>query len=654
MVSLGKGAPRNYRHSIESVNLFFRFFDLNSSFKCSVKQEGGLDEVSLKLLGEEFAPLDELARQLPSRVMRYLLEGTEGNVLAELAALKQAGQKLGLYGLAAPKPGEGGSASVPPAQGESPRRRFFQSLQCAAPVFFVRLGRVYEAASRPLRFRMMRAFGDPDLDWLQVLLIEATQFDPNSWPRHCRPCAVLTAELIEAMLQAEGQPRDLLVRAAFQPPAPAWTIFGPELAPVWECLPGLGASAGRHPAAVLAALSQADFRGQLQALNLMKKCQAPPGAFLGKLLKLAVGPSERVRAQAVELLGAAAAESGPFWRERAIRGRSEERACAARFLWRAEGEKARAFLGGRGLQEKSKKVLRVLRELLKAAAPEPGPDATMFPELPSWWKLALGPAEGRLARFGTAPAIAPLLAALKKEKNQAVKSAMMTSLAQLGVAAGQFLDRDGLLEESVRGLAKEFPEQLSWFPFQRLPPVHWADGGLVEAEIMRFWLAQCCQRHSPEPGPLLRQYAANLQREEREALGQFVLEAWINQDIEPIAPLAPRPAGSALAGKGVLALAGAYAGAGAAPLVRRYLEEWYGRRATQCRALLQMLAWVEHPAAARLLLAVAGGFRTPIIQEEAARLAVNLAERKGCTVAELEQELKLIDSSGFAEYKESL
>jgi hypothetical protein len=53
-----------------------------------------------------------------------------------------------------------------------------------------------------------------------------------------------------------------------------------------------------------------------------------------------------------------------------------------------------------------------------------------------------------------------------------------------------------------------------------------------------------------------------------------------------------------------------------------------------------MLAWVEHPAAAQLLLAVAGGFRTPSIQEEAARQAESLAERHHCTVAGLVNLLK--------------
>jgi hypothetical protein len=68
-------------------------------------------------------------------------------------------------------------------------------------------------------------------------------------------------------------------------------------------------------------------------------------------------------------------------------------------------------------------------------------------------------------------------------------------------------------------------------------------------------------------------------------------------------------------------------------------------RAAQCRALLQMLVWVEHKTATQLLLAVGSRFRTKSIQEEANKQATALAERKGWTVAELAD--RTIPSAGL-------
>jgi len=560
-----------------------------SKLKVGSGDESGLDAPSLALLAEDFAPLDSLARNLASRVISYLLDGTGGKVLAELAALKQAGRKLRLCGAAAFPSGadgghrpplqeaadcgssDGGSGGHrPPLQRAHPpsaRSRFFQTASGASPQFFVRLGKVYEAASRPLRFRMGRLFGDPALDWLQVLLIEATQLTLDTWPRRCRPCALLTADLIEAMLEAEGHPRDVLVRAAFLPPRAARSRFGLEMEPVWGSLPGLGASAGRHPAVVLAALNQSNYSKQLRTLKLMAQCQVPPAAFIGKLFELARSRRRRIRVRAGLLLAEALPQARPFLREKAVRGRSGERAFAARMLWCAEGENARDFLAARIPCERSGKVARVIGELLAA---------------------------------------------------QDVASALCADSQPCpNEASALFVEP----EARRYNLAAGMPELLAWFPFQELPAVHWAqDGRLVKRETVRWWLERCCRSKSPEPGPLLRRFAAGLESSGREALGRFVLEAWVARDAEPGA--------HAIASKGVLALAGACAGAEAAPVAHCYLEQWYGRRAGQCCALLQMLSWVRHPSAAQLLRAVASGFRTQSIQEEAGRQAEYRAERQ--------------------------
>lgn len=283
-----------------------------------------------------------------------------------------------------------------------------------------------------------------------------------------------------------------------------------------------------------------------------------------------------------------------------------------------------------------------------------------------------------LGRIGDARTIEPLLAALKREKSEFAKGAMMSALEAVGAPVEQFLNRESLLKEATEVVARGVPSDLLWFPFERLPVVHWADNGqALDPVIPRAWAIQAYRLKSPEPGPLLRKYCGGLEASGREALGQFVLEAWLAEDVATITPAEaekratiqaqqyvqycqsqhwpqnlPRktfeefyaqflpgflaqPRGSATASRGVLALAAACAGAGAAPLVARYLKEWYGARASQCRALLQMLSWIEHRTATQVLLAIGTRFRTRSIQDEANRLAQALAERQGWTVSEL-------------------
>jgi hypothetical protein len=93
--------------------------------------------------------------------------------------------------------------------------------------------------------------------------------------------------------------------------------------------------------------------------------------------------------------------------------------------------------------------------------------------------------------------------------------------------------------------------------------------------------------------------------------------------------------GSAIKEKGVLSMAASCGGVSAIPLVSNYLQTYYGKRAAQCMALLQMLAWVEDFSAIQLLLSVAKRFRTKSIQDEAQRCVETLAERKGWTTDEL-------------------
>ncbi|WP_386067841.1 DUF4132 domain-containing protein [Tahibacter sp. UC22_41] len=290
-------------------------------------------------------------------------------------------------------------------------------------------------------------------------------------------------------------------------------------------------------------------------------------------------------------------------------------------------------------------------------------------------------------------AVPALEKAAKAEKQEAAKGAQLETLIALGRSAAPFVDRKALAKEAEKAWAKGAGKDLEWFDWDALPPVIWADTAqAVDPLLIRGMVIQAVKQKTPEPHALLRQYCAMFEPRSRDALGQHLLEAWIAADTRPIdadvarraaqesarnthrfiaqnpqyyasspqkdytveqlyESLLPRylkqPVGTEIASKGVLALAAACAGAGAVPVVARYLKDYYGTRAAHCKALIAMLAWIPEPAAVQLLLAVGNRFRTKGIQEEAAHQVEALAERRGWTVAELAD--RTIPAAGFDE-----
>jgi|GEM_PF-231125 len=298
-----------------------------------------------------------------------------------------------------------------------------------------------------------------------------------------------------------------------------------------------------------------------------------------------------------------------------------------------------------------------------------------------------------LAELKSMDAVPALEATLKKEKNDLALGAIMNALERLGVPVDSFLNLKGLPEEAEKGLARGVPAGLTWFPFDILPVVRWAESGEpVAPQILKWLIVKAFKLKKPEPDPILRRHTALFDPRDREKLGQMVLEAWLRQDVLPISreeaekralgqaqqiyqtyqqhaqylqnsPLLGKsvdelyqsflpaalaqPAGSAMASKGMLAVAGACSGGRAAPVVARYLKQWYGTRPAQGKTLIAMLAWIEHPAATQLMLAIGNRFRTKSFQDEAMRQVELLAARKGWSVSELAD--RTIPSAGFDE-----
>jgi Domain of unknown function (DUF4132) len=279
----------------------------------------------------------------------------------------------------------------------------------------------------------------------------------------------------------------------------------------------------------------------------------------------------------------------------------------------------------------------------------------------------------RIADPATQPALEK---AFFKEKQDVAEAAILDALEALGRPVEDYLDAGTLRADAEKAAGKGWPRDLEWFPWEVLPSVHWsATNELVAPVVVQHLVAQAVRAKSAEPNAILRKHAGLMVEPERQELAKVVLELWLAEDTRPrpraeaenaalrqaqsmhmwssqpggmyagltveevaakfLPELLRQPAGSATASKGILAVVAAFGGVEVVAPTDRYLRDWYGMRAAQCKSLMAMLAWVEHPAATQLLLAVGNRFRTKGIQEEASRQVQALADRRGWTLAEL-------------------
>ncbi|GAA3581324.1 DUF4132 domain-containing protein [Kribbella ginsengisoli] len=282
-----------------------------------------------------------------------------------------------------------------------------------------------------------------------------------------------------------------------------------------------------------------------------------------------------------------------------------------------------------------------------------------------------------LGRVGD-PAVVPALeAALQRERHDVTKGALLDAMQVLGQPIEKYFGHAAIVEQALA--AKALPKSLDWLRWDALPTVRWADSGdPVPVEVIKWLVGQGVKAKSPEPNVMLRKYCALFGVTDREALGLRLFEAWIAEDLAPNSPeraleLAEeaaryamsyqggtslpeltaeylphyqrQPGGSAVGTKGLLAVVAACGGEQLAGLAGAYLKQWYGQRAAQGKALIAMLGWIDEPNATQLMLSIGSRFRTKSFQEEAAKQAQALAERKGWSVGELAD--RTIPAAGF-------
>lgn len=292
-----------------------------------------------------------------------------------------------------------------------------------------------------------------------------------------------------------------------------------------------------------------------------------------------------------------------------------------------------------------------------------------------------------LGRLGDSVAIEPLKKAFNKEKNEQAKGIIVHALDLLNADVNEFLNRDNLLAEAKSGLSKKLPKGMEWVDLDNLPTLHWKDTGkTVDPDIVKWWVVQSIQQKSPVCGPILKRYLEMCNPVDTAKFAKHVLMAWIGRDSATISheeavakatveadkqwnaysqqqwfidsyktkdnvfkmhynSLMNTCLYSAIDQKGMLAIVSAAGDGDCVKLSEQYIRKFYGQRVAQCKALVDVLAWISHPLALQTLLAIANRFRTKSIKELAAAHVNAVAERRGWTLDELAD--RTIPDGGF-------
>ena len=281
-------------------------------------------------------------------------------------------------------------------------------------------------------------------------------------------------------------------------------------------------------------------------------------------------------------------------------------------------------------------------------------------------------------------AVEPLKTALRKEKQEIVKGAMLQAIEALGGDVEEFLGRRKQLNDAKKGLEKKRPKGMEWVPLEGFPKVRWEDGTAVAPDIVQWWIVQSIQFKLPTPGALLKRSLEMCQSQDTAQLAAFVLSAWIAHDTktmdheEAVAQATQQAASqwqshkwyresykteeklrasilseiehtfvqSAIGQKGMLAIVAAAGDATCVRMMERYIRKYHGHRTAQCKVLLDVLAWVDDPGGVQVLLSISNRFRTKGIRKYAEELVGELAERRGWTMEQLAD--RTIPDAGFA------
>lgn len=287
--------------------------------------------------------------------------------------------------------------------------------------------------------------------------------------------------------------------------------------------------------------------------------------------------------------------------------------------------------------------------------------------------------------------ITALHALMKKEKKEAVTTAVLSALEKNGDDISVFLSPEVLLKEAQKGLKAKLSKTFTWFDERAIPKLSWQDGSEVDSQIIHWWIVLAEKLKEPKPNALFKRYLNLLDETSQQSLSLFVLQTFARQDLSlfskaeaitvadtlapqlhsdlgyygcifsdgygiydswskqypdtplvsveiihthVVAQLQKTVKSSAIKSKGMLALVHKAVGTSAVDILTNYIKNHH-RRTAQIGAFLDAFSASDDPLVIQWILNISRRYRTKSIQEKAMDIIAEIAKRNHWTQAQL-------------------
>jgi HEAT repeat protein len=324
----------------------------------------GLSKEHLNALALHLGRLAELDAQVAAAALRYVVDGSDEEVLLTLGGMKDAAQALMLSGLSYPQS----------AQWEKMRNTWKERAlvlfpdQGGSPGVWFRLAHVFAAAWNGAGQAKPTLPGWPA--WLAVLIDEMITIWWNMHPNAGQGKSPRPLGELEAVLKLGDLPNDLLARSFLDEQAlrAAHRGGGYYSGQVTSVFRGWNEYLSRQLQVIRDALARTDADHRLHVLQTLGQMQYDFAPVVDLLVQLATGTAKTVREAALALLGGHVKVARPHIDKVLAEGDASQRHEAALLLWRLVGRDAAEPLRRHAAQEPSERVKQTIEKLL--AVPE--------------------------------------------------------------------------------------------------------------------------------------------------------------------------------------------------------------------------------------------------------------------------------------------